>query len=332
MRPAVLDRALADAGADAVVHAGPPGDPVVSYLAGERMPCRAAVVYGGRVAVVPERALPRHVSVRGDVSVLDAEPVPAKRLPGLVAGSVLAPRTIPHDAALYLENAGVEVASTDALARARSVKTDRERAAIESAQTAAEAGAAAAAGLLAGGESVTGERVRRAANAAVAEAGATPETVVDADGDLAPSDPVRVRVAARADGYWAELARTFVADSDGGFERRATLACEYAVDAALDIVEPGESSADRLAEEATAELGSYGFDPEQATVDVRGVGLERREAPTGEAVVEPGAALAVSVRVSDEETVRVADTAFVSEDDAERVGSFPRSVVPKADY
>jgi Xaa-Pro aminopeptidase len=331
MRPAVLDRALADAGADAVVHAGPPGDPVVSYLAGERLPCRAAVVYGGRVVVVPERTLPED-RVADGVTVLAPEPVPSRRLPDLVGDAVLAPRTIPHDAALYLENDGVSVASTDALDRARRAKTDRERAAIEDAQAAAEAGAAAAAGLLAGGESVTAERVRRTANAAVAEAGATPETVVDADGALAASDPVRVRVGARADGYWAELARTFVADSDGGFERRATLACEYAVDAALDVVEPGESTADDLAEEAVAELGSYGFEAEQAAVEVRGVGLERREGPTGEAVVDPGAALVVSVHVTDEDAVRVADTAFVREERADRVGSFPRSVVPKADY
>jgi len=40
----------------------------------------------------------------------------------------------------------------------------------------------------------------------------------------------------------------------------------------------------------------------------------------------------VSASVSDGETVGVSDVAVVTADGAERVGSFPRSVVPKADY
>jgi Xaa-Pro aminopeptidase len=332
MRAAVLDSALTDAGADAVVHAGPPGDPVVSYIAGERLPCRAAVVYGGRVALVPKRDLPERVSLPGDVTVLDPEPVPSRRLPDLVAGSVLAPRTIPHDAALYLEQDGVSVSSTDAVARARRVKTDAERSRIGDAQAAAEAGVTAAAGVLAENGDAPAGRVRRAANAAVAQADATAETVVAVDGERAASDPVRVRVAARTGDYWGELSRTFAPDSDGGVERRATLAAEYAVDAALDVAEAGESTTGDLAEEAVAELGSYGFDGEQATVDVRDIGLARREQPDRDGVVPKGAVLVVTVSVAGDAGVRVGDTAFVTADGADRVGSFPRSVVPKANY
>src|SRR6056297_176231 len=214
MRSAVFDSALADAGADAFIHVGSPGDPVVSYLTGAPLPCRAAVVYGGRVAVVPGRPLPEHVAVREDVTVLDPQAVPAKRLPDLVADAVLAPRTIPHDAALYLEGDGVEVSSTTAHERARSRKTASETAALREATAAAEAGLEAAAGLLAEAEpqtdtdgladgdgAITAERVRRTANAAVAGEGASAETTVQPGGSVEPGTPVRVEVAATVDGY-----------------------------------------------------------------------------------------------------------------------------------
>ena len=341
MRTAALDDALADAGADAFVFVGPPDDPLVRYLSGAALPCRAAVVYAGRVAVVPERPLPDHVSVRDDVTVLDAEATPAERLPGLVADSVLAPRTLPHDAALYLEGDGVDVASTDAHRRTRARKTDAELAAVEEAQSAAEAGMAAAAALLANADGdpltdetgdVTAERVRRTANAAMARAGATPRTVVGTDGALAATAPVPIRVAPQIGGYHGLLARTFVADSDGGWERRATLACEYAVDAGMDIVESGETTVAATESEVLAELGSYGFPPEAGAASVHGVGLEAREAPTGDATVESGSVLAFAPELDDEGAVWVADLGVVTEDGVERVGEFPRSVVPRADY
>ncbi|MFB6270047.1 MAG: M24 family metallopeptidase [Halobacterium sp.] len=341
MRAAVFDGALADAGADAFVFVGPAGDPLVRYVSGASLPCRAAVVYGGRVAVVPERPLPERVAVRDDVTVLDPEATPAQRLPGLVADSVLTPRDVPHDAALYLENDGVEVSSTDAHLRARSRKTDSERAAVRDAQAVAERGMAAAAALLASADGdtladedgeVTAERVRRTANAAMAEAGATPETVVGADGALAASEPVPVRVTPRVDGYQGFLARTFVADSDGGWERRATLASEYAVDAAIDVVDVGETTATAAAEEATAELGSYGFPPTAGRGRVHGVGLEARERPAGDDVIETGSVLAVRAELDDDHPVWVADLAVATADGVERVGDFPRSVVPRTDY
>jgi len=341
MRAAPLDGALADAGADAFVFVGPAGDPLVRYLSGASLPCRAAVVYAGRVAVVPEHPLPDRVAVREDATVLDPEPTPAERLPSLVAEDVLAPRTLPHDAALYLEGAGVDVASTDAHLRARERKTDAELAALRDAQAAAEDGLAAAAALLAAADGdpladdagdVTAERVRRAANAAMARAGADPETVVAASGPIAASDAVPIRVTPRVDGAHGWLARTFVADSDGGWERRATLAGEYAVDAGIDIVEVGETTAAAAAEEVTAELGSYGFPPTAGTGTVHGVGLERRERPAGGDAVEAGAALAVRAELDADQTVWVADLAVATDEGVERVGSFPRSVVPKPDY
>ncbi|MDL0137763.1 M24 family metallopeptidase, partial [Halobacterium salinarum] len=145
--------------------------------------------------------------------------------------------------------------------------------------------------------------------------------------------PLRVTATAVVDGYHAPVRRTFVAGADGGWDRRATLGCEYGVDAAIDVIEAGETTAERAGEEATAELASLGFPPEETTVDVHGVGLERREAPTGEATLAEGAVVSVSAGVTDDgRTVGVSDVAVVGADGAERVGSFPRSVVPKADY
>jgi Xaa-Pro aminopeptidase len=356
MRSGAFDSALADAGADAFVHAGPPGDPVVSYLAGAPLPCRAAVVYGGRVAVVPGRPLPDHVAARDDVSVLEPAATPAERLPGLVADAVLAPRTIPHDAALYLEGEGVDISSTAAHERARRRKTDGELASLRDAVAAAEAGLEAAAGLLADAnaagetlaendEPVTAERVGRAADAAVAGEGAAPETTAQPAGQVDPGTPLHVEVAASVDGYRAPVFRTFVPDTDGGWDRRATLGCEYGVEAALEVVEPGETSATRAGSEATAELASLGFPPETTEVDVHGVGLERREAPTAEDALGEGAVVSVSATAEPDEAngggeeaaadlgpVGVSDVAVVTDEGAERVGSFPRSVVPKADY
>jgi Xaa-Pro aminopeptidase len=341
MRTAAFDAALADAGADAFVFAGPPGDPLVHYLSGAALPCRAAVVYAGSVAVVPERPLPDRVSVREDVTVLGAESTPAERLPGLVGDSVLAPRTLPHDAALYLADAGVDVSSTDAHEQARARKTDAEVDAVREAQAAAEAGMAAPAALLARADDdalavvlgeVTAERLRRTANAAMAREGATPETVVGADGALAAAEPVPIRVAPRLGGYHGLLARTFAADSDGGWERRATLACEYAVDAGMDVVDPGETTVAATEQEVLAELGSYGFPPTAGDATVHGVGLDAREAPDGDATVEPGAVLAFAPELDDKGTVWAADVGVVRDDGVERVGGFPHSVVPRADY
>ncbi|WP_231736995.1 M24 family metallopeptidase [Halobacterium sp. CBA1126] len=195
------------------------------------------------------------------------------------------------------------------------------------------AAAAAVLATAAGDQSdVAAERVRRTANAAMAQAGADPETVVATEGPIAANDPVPIRVTPRVDGYHGWLARTFVADSDGGWERRATLAGQYAVDAGIDIVDVGETTVAAAAEEVTAELGSYGFPPTAGTGTVHGVGLERRERPTGEDVIEAGAALAVRAELAAEQVVWVADLAVATEEGVERVGSFPRSVVPKPDY
>lgn len=353
MRRPVLDRALADAAAAAFVHVGPADDPTIRSFSGAPLPSRAAVVYDGDTRILPAREPPGQVDLRDGVTVLDPVETPASKFPDLVAGdSVLAPRTIPHDAALYLDDAGISLSSTDAHLRARERKTAAERETIRAAQHAAEAGMAAAAALLAnasgdegeGGEQravltdeggpVTAERLCRTANAAIAEAGGEPagNTAIGAAGQLSADETVPIRLAPRVDGYHGLLARTFVPASEGGWERRATLACEYAVDAAMDIVDVGDTTAVAAASEATAELGSYGFPPTAGSATVYGVGIEPRELPEGEATIEADAVLGVTTVLDADDSVWVADLAVVTDDGVERVGTFPRSVVPKPGY
>jgi Xaa-Pro aminopeptidase len=343
MRRSVLDRALADAAADAFVHVGPADDPTIRSVSGASLPSRTAVVYDGDTRILPARDIPDWVDLREAVTVLDPVETPASKLPSLVGDAVLAPRTIPHDAALYLDDAGISLSSTDAHLRAREAKSAAERETILAAQDAAEAGMAAAAALLANAAGaplrddegpVTAERVRRTANAAIVEAGARPagNTAIGASGELSPDETVPIRLAPRLDGYHGLLARTFVSASDGGWERRATLACEYAVDAAMDVVDVGETTVAAAASEARAELGSYGFPPTAGSATVHGVGLEPRELPEGDATIETEAVLGVSTELDADDTVWVADLGVVSESGVERVGEFPRSVVPKPEY
>jgi Xaa-Pro aminopeptidase len=66
--------------------------------------------------------------------------------------TVLAPASIPHDAAVYLERAGVDLASTDAVADARARKTPAEVDRLRRVQRAAVAGMARAEAVLAESE------------------------------------------------------------------------------------------------------------------------------------------------------------------------------------
>jgi len=207
--------------------------------------------------------------------------------------------SIPHDAAVYLERAGNALASTDAVATARSRKTDAEVDRLRRVQRAAVAGMARAETVLAESEVVgsesdadgdsagtrepslrwegaplTTERLRRVVNATLAargvrDAGDTAIRVGPAAADLRyvgddpirPGETVLIDVSPRGpDGYRGDLTRTFVVDGDGGWERRAYLAVESAREVALGEVDPGATAAS-VHGEAAAELGAYGFDP-----------------------------------------------------------------------
>lgn len=368
-----VETALTDRDADAFVHVAPATEPSMRY-------CLEGVDDGpaGPVATGTGPG-PRAVGITGDARLSVGEdggrrggfdpvsgPVPnpnsnsahpAQELANQLSvqglsGPLLTPRTIPHDAACYLEAAGFELASTDALERARAVKTPAERRAIERVQAAASEGARAAAARLVAaavtdgrltvdGTALTPERLRRRADEAVVAAGAYPagNTVVDAgeqggDEALPAGEPITIALAPRGPGgYHGALARTVVVDGDGGRERRAHVAATGALRSARAMLAGGEASVAAVAGDLEAEVMAFGFEDGIETA-VHGVGLESRERPRpgrGEGI-RPGAVVRLEVAVTDLEggAVRLADLVVVDGTDTHPLAAPSRSLTPAA--
>ena len=306
------------------VHVGRAGDPDLRWLVGAPLPpepCAYLLCNGEPTLYVSESAsvvLTR--AMTGRVETTDGDPAVAlaDALPG--SGVVRAPRHLPHDAALRVEQSGHDLRSTTAVADARTRKDEAERAALTDAAQAAREGVECArevltadgadAPVVPGDDGTPGERLRRRVASAVAGAGATP--AVRVDGVFQVGSPVVVDTTARVAGYHARVARTLVVGGDGGAVRRAQVAAESALRVAAGEATP-ETDVDWLADEVRAELGSFGV--------VAGTGLARREAPLvgTDATLDPGSTLVVApaARVPEgEEVVRVANTLVVGEEGA----------------
>nr|WP_049991370.1 M24 family metallopeptidase [Natrinema salifodinae] len=289
---------LAERDAAAFVHVGTERDPGLRYVT-RRSPQPSsgvtAVAYDGVAEEWLVRATERDET--GDH--------PAARLASELAdrgleGPVLSPARIPHDAALYLERAGFDLASTAVLERARARKTPGERDQIATAQRAASAGIRRAASLLAnaavvdgrlavaddeaaadGGETglgsgpesefLTPARLRTAIDQAIVGAGAFPDgnTAVnpglpsagEVDDPLRPGDPIVVETAPRGlAGYYGGLVRTLVVDSDGGRERRVHVAVTQSFRSARSMLTAGPESVAAVEADLEAEVRSFGLD------------------------------------------------------------------------
>ncbi|SNZ06610.1 Xaa-Pro aminopeptidase [Natronoarchaeum philippinense] len=364
---------LAERDAAALVVVGDRHDADLAYCAGGAQPARQSAVVltpAETLLYVPDPVAGRaSETFPGDaVRTFDAErrhpaQVAADALDDAAEGEVLTPATIGHDAALYLERAGYDVASTDAVAQARERKSDAELARIELAQQIAAAGIDRARTVLAEAtvdgeqllwddEVLTTERLRREVDAAMAGAGGDParNTRVGVDGPpvdpaldgagatpLRPAATITVSVAPREPaGYHGRLSRTLVVDGEGGWERRANVATENARAAALAELSDGAGAAPASVRgEIVAELGAYGFDatPESGVVVAElggGVGLERREAPrlTDGGEISAGTALAIRPGLSAPEQghVELTDIAVVHEDGVELLGDYSTSM------
>lgn len=335
------------------VHVGRPDfDPDLRYLSGASVARRCALL----VDDDPTLFVPPSVDDAGDV----AEGVRVERARNVAraaadaladrhdGGCVLAPRSVPHDAALYAESGGFEVASTGAVAEARATKTSEEGAAVERAAGAASAGvkraataltraeADAGATLRVDGDALTAERLRRRVAAAVADAGATPTVTVTCgaerrQGPLGVGETTGVSVLARGpDGYHARVARTFSVGGDGGWERRAQLAAESALRAGRTAAETG-ADASFVGSELRAELGAYGFESGRLADVGGGVGLAPRERPSldGDGELPEGATLVLAAGVrSGEGRVALAETIRVTGDGGTRLARLPTSLSP----
>ncbi|ELY41005.1 M24 family metallopeptidase [Natronorubrum tibetense] len=279
-----------------------------------------------------------------DASTHPAEALATRLAERIESGTALTPARVPHDAALYLEQAGFDLASTDVLERARATKTDTERDRIANAQAAASAGIRGAASLLAGaalddgtlvvdGDPVTPNRLRTGIDEAIVSAGAFPagNTVVnpdpghtpstldssggaaDGDGDtsedpLRPGEPIVLETAPRGpDGYHAGLVRTLVVDGDGGSERRAHVGATQSFRSAAAMLTADAESVTAVEADLEAEVRAFGFgEGDDIRTRAYGVGLESCERPLeGGDQIEPGSVVRL------ESAVHVGDGAWL---------------------
>ena len=390
-----LREAIDAADARAFVHVGDRFDDAMRYLTRFSGPDRAyAFVYipadsqesagtvDRAVLCAPrlfcEQAEREFVTAHADIDSVDrsirsdaaGEPagvraVDALDAVGVTTGSVLAPQHIPHDAAVYLQQAGYELRSTHAVAEQRAVKTDVELDRLQMVQTAAAAGMARAERVLAegaatdtglrwGGDRLTTERLRREINAELAAHGVTDagNTVIGAGksaadlhftGDVAidPGETVLIDISPRgSQGYYGDLTRTFVVDGDGGWERRAYVAVESALNVAFGELAPGINAAS-VHTEAAAELAAYGFPAAEEGEEGfthgtgHGVGVSLHEAPglTTDTELQPGHVVTIEPGVYDPDRggVRLEDLVVITADGARRLATYPLSIVPVAD-
>ncbi|AGB37869.1 M24 family metallopeptidase [Natronococcus occultus] len=336
LEPAIAD-VLAREDATAFVAVGSARQPTLRYCRPELDDGRHAVAFDGR-----------EWRVR---SATDPGAAPASELADVLAtdglsGTVLTPARIPHDAALYLEDAGFSLSSTDVVARGRATKTDAERARIEDAQAAAGAGLRRGAAALATAEVVDGrlgledealtaERLRIAIDEAIVAAGGFPDgnTTVSTPGDgpVRPGEPVVLEAAPREpSGYHGVLARTFVRDGEGGSERRAHVGITRSFRSAAAMLTADAQSVTAVEADLEAEVRAFGFEDGIHT-RVAGVGLEPVERPRhGSATVESDAVARLDVGVDlADGRIRLTELVAVG-DDVDRLGSIPRSLDPEA--
>jgi Xaa-Pro aminopeptidase len=284
--------------------------------------------------------------------------------------TLLVPPSVPHDAAVYLERAGNDLRSTDAVTTARARKTPAELDRLRGVQRATTAGMARAETALAEGHvgedeagrpavrwegaPLTTERLRRAVNAVLAARGVRDagNTVIGAgpsaadlhfvgDEPIRPGETVLIDVSPRGpDGYYGDMTRTFVVDGDGGWERRAYVAVEAAREAALAEVEPGVP-AKTVHGEAAAELAAYGFDPNAGEGETgfthgtgHGVGVSLHESPSlsGAGELRPGHVVTIEPGVYDPDAggVRLEDLVVVTDDGCEILAEYPFGIAPEA--
>jgi len=383
--PATALSAVAEAvdarGAAGFVAVGDRFDDDLRYLSRFGGPDRAYAI-----AVTPERAVltaptlfaeqaEREFLVSGDLdrevrTDHRSEPAgvrAARALDDLTGGgdgsqTVLTPASIPHDAALYLSEAGYELESTTAVADVRERKNGAELACLRRVQAVTCRGMARAEAVLAaaepegedllwGGEPLTTERLRREVDAEMARHGvrSAGNTVIGAGptaadlhytgvDHIAPGETVLLDISPRGPhGYYGDLTRTFVVDSEGGWERRAFVAVQDAHEMALEHVEAGVT-AGTVHEEAAAELAAHGFrvdSSEQGFIHGvgHGVGVSLHEGPslTSDASLEAGHVVTIEPGVYDPEIggVRIEELVAVTEDGYERLASYPVRFSPE---
>ncbi|AZH26884.1 M24 family metallopeptidase [Haloplanus aerogenes] len=150
------------------------------------------------------------------------------------------------------------------------------------------------------------------------------------DGPLRAGVPIVVAVDPRVDDASTPLARTFVVDGSGGWERRAAVAVEMAHDAVRRVAEPGVP-ARRIVDEAVAELAAYGLGTGEGAV-ARGLGTDidfstDTSLAAGQRFVLDPTAVAPD---ADRGAVRIGAWYAVTDEGCRRLGDLPTSLSPDA--
>jgi len=355
-RRAALETAIAASENEAFVHAGNAHDPLIQYALRMAAPDgggfdahTATDSYAVAFVLTDDRLETVSMSTAGE----GATAHPAQRLAAQLAtrgiATVLTPRTIPHDAACYFEDAGISLTSSDLLARIRARKSATERDRIAAVQAASGAGirrgasvlerATVADGQLAVDEEpLTAEALRRAVDTAIIEAGTFPDgntvVTVEATSSIAPQSvlpagtPITVAVAPQDGvGYHGGLTRTLVVAGEGGTERRAHIGVTGALRSARALLSADrELTVGTVEADLVAEVSAFGFAPEAITTRVSGVGLEAFERPrSGSDSIETGAVVRLEAAVGG---VRLAEICARTDGHAELIGSVSRSLEP----
>lgn len=356
----VLADALDETDADAFVHVGDAADPNLRYLTrlSDAVTEYGFVYVDGEPILCAPPALDES-AFAGTVRTEALDDPVGRRVVGVLGtrldegSTVLVPRHLPHDAAVYLEQAGYRLESTPAVREARAVKSAWELDRLRAVQRAAVRGMQRARTVLSEASVEDGvlhwqdaplstERLRRQVNATLVAEGVVDvsgtrirvdpnsdeSTVGDVATELPASAPVVITLEPRGPhGYYGLLARTVVVDSDGGWERRAHVGVESARRVALGELEPG-AAIRWVNSETVAEAGSFGLSA-PAGDRVHGVGLTRRERPSLADEATVGTVVAVKPGAVDEKgTVSLADLAVVTDEGCDLLADCSTSLHP----
>jgi len=240
--------------------------------------------------------------------------------PRLEASHLLVPATIPHDAALYLEQAGCELASSTILERCRFRKSPSEIERVGAAQAAAATGIErvrehlARASIDVGEEGhdilideaeepVTPSSLCRVLERAVYDENVMPVRMSVQGGAtredaITPTTPLVISTTVReSTGYHGFLCRTLIAEPDGGATRRAHVAITHGLESVRVLASGEPPTVAALEGDLAAEIQAFGFRPHEVEVTAGGIGLEGTERPAGTDEIDRGVPLRIDARV-----------------------------------
>ncbi|MGZ4380090.1 MAG: M24 family metallopeptidase [Gaiellaceae bacterium] len=270
------------------------------------------------------------------------------------------PATFPLVVADRLRVEGIELEPQHELFNLRRrAKTPAELAGIRRAQAAADAGMAAAAGLLRGGGPVTSEEVKAAIDAEFMARGCSCDEFIVShgaqaaighhmgEGTIAPGEPVVIDIwpRDRESACFADMTRTFVIGEPSDELVEWHRLVKAALDRSLELIRPGVRG--REVYDAACEVFEAAGYPTQRTKEPgtaldhgffhglgHGVGLEVHEAPgmglAGSDVVQAGDVVTVEPGLYRPGTggCRLEDLVLVTDDGYENLTRFPYGLRP----